>query len=62
MNAYGYKLYNEEHSFFSWHETPEDAARRARYELGTFGRSFQIAAMTEREYRAYPASAFSEAQ
>jgi hypothetical protein len=54
-NSYGYKLYNEADSFFSWHETAEDAAKRQDYERSVFGRVFQIAKMEEREYRAYPA-------
>lgn len=49
----GYKLYNDETSLFSWHETFDEAEQRSMFELRTFGREFRIAAVTDSEWVAY---------
>jgi hypothetical protein len=50
---HGFKLYNDEESFFSWHDSVEDAAARAKHEKEIYGRVFRIAPLTAEEAQAY---------
>lgn len=51
--GYGFKLYNEEHSMWSWHDTVADASIRLAMEQRIYGRSFQIAPVSAAEWNWY---------
>ena len=49
-NDNGYKLYNEDHSIWSWHATMFEASARVAMEQRLYGRTFQIAQVTDNEW------------
>jgi len=53
MRNCGFKLFNDEHLLFSWHDTLKDAEGRQEYERTRFGREFKITAVTVEEWEAY---------
>jgi hypothetical protein len=57
MSRNGFKLYDDETSFFSWHPSMEDARARRDYESDVYGRDLRIAQLTDDEaifYRTRP--------
>jgi hypothetical protein len=57
MSRNGFKLFDDETSFFSWHPTLQDAKARQAHESEVWGRELRISELTDDEaifYRALP--------